>query len=201
MGTAQVRRTSPSADLYYYEVINDENVIHVTANGTLEWRGRQYRAALGKGGVQVDKHEGDGATPAGCFPLRRVYYRADKMDEPVTNLETAIIRPSDGWCNIPEHTDYNRKVELPHAHGAEVESLWLDSDSVGVYDVVVEIGYNDDPPVPNLGSAIFLHIARENFAPTHGCIGLEKDDLLEVLRETSSSTFICIHPNSSRRTA
>ncbi|HZD71976.1 MAG TPA: L,D-transpeptidase family protein [Actinomycetes bacterium] len=173
---------------------DDENVIHVSPSGTLGWQGRRYRAALGKGGVRVDKHEGDGATPAGCFPLRRVYYRADRIARPVTGLDTVVIRPSDGWCNIPEHADYNRKVQLPHAGRGQVESLWLEEDHGRVYDIVVEIGYNDDPPIPGLGSAIFMHIAPKNFGPTEGCIGLSKDELLEVLHTASSGTLICIHP-------
>jgi L,D-peptidoglycan transpeptidase YkuD (ErfK/YbiS/YcfS/YnhG family) len=171
-------------------VNGDDHVMHVDAGGWLEWRGRRYRAALGRGGVRVDKREGDGATPAGRFPLRYVYYRADRLDRPLTGLKTAVIRPSDGWCSIAEHADYNRKVELPHVDGGNVESLWLDG---GVYDIVVDIGYNDDPPIPGLGSAVFLHVAPEHYGPTDGCIGLAKDDLLEVLRTTPRGASICVY--------
>ena len=47
--------------------------IEVSADGGLEWRGRRLRCALGRGGVTETKREGDGATPTGCFALRRVY--------------------------------------------------------------------------------------------------------------------------------
>ena len=51
----------------------------------------------------------------------------------------------------------------------------------GLYDVVVVVGYNDDPPEGEWGSAIFLHIAREDMGPTHGCVAFARGDLLELL--------------------
>ena len=39
----------------------------------------------------------------------------------------------------------------------------------------------DDPVMPGKGSAIFLHIARDNYEPTEGCVALAKTDLLELL--------------------
>jgi L,D-peptidoglycan transpeptidase YkuD (ErfK/YbiS/YcfS/YnhG family) len=50
-----------------------------------------------------------------------------------------------------------------------------------VYDIVVPLGYNDDPIVSGRGSAIFLHVARDGYAPTAGCVALARDDLLAVL--------------------
>ena len=50
----------------------------VYPDGRLVLGDRLFRAALGRGGVSVDKREGDGATPAGLLPLRRVFYRADR---------------------------------------------------------------------------------------------------------------------------
>ena len=56
--------------------------------------------------------------------------------------------------------------------------MWRDDH---VYDVVVELGYNDDPVEAGRGSAIFLHVARPNYEPTEGCIALDLSDLLAVL--------------------
>ena len=33
-------------------------------------------------GVKADKHEGDGATPAGTYPLVSVFYRPDRTAPP-----------------------------------------------------------------------------------------------------------------------
>ena len=56
--------------------------------------------------------------------------------------------------------------------------LWRED---GLYDLVVILGYNDDPPVAGRGSAIFLHVARPDYAPTQGCVALARPDLEAVL--------------------
>ncbi|MFX6266199.1 hypothetical protein ABTF63_19150, partial [Acinetobacter baumannii] len=82
----------------------------------------------------------------------------------------------DGWCDDPAHGDYNRKVRLPFS--ASHEQLWRDDD---LYDLVVVIGYNDQPVQQGAGSAIFLHVADPNFKPTEGCVAIELPSLLSVV--------------------
>jgi L,D-peptidoglycan transpeptidase YkuD (ErfK/YbiS/YcfS/YnhG family) len=41
--------------------------------------------------------------------------------------------------------------------------------------------HNDDPVLPGAGSAIFLHLAREDFRPTEGCVALARADLEALL--------------------
>lgn len=146
--------------------------------GRLEWPGGALRCALGRTGVRADKREGDGATPVGAFPLRRVLWRPDRLPAPATALPTAPIAPHDGWCDAPDHPDYNRPVRLPFA--ASHEDLWR---ADALYDVIVVIGHNDDPPVPGLGSAVFVHVATPDFSPTAGCVALDRDDLLRLLAD------------------
>lgn len=153
----------------------------------LGFRGAQYRCALGRGGVRLDKQEGDGATPIGCFPLRRVLYRADRLHAPVTALPVAPIEADDGWCDDPADPAYNRPVKLPRA--GRHERLWRDDH---LYDVVVVLGHNDDPPVPGKGSAIFLHVAHVDYRPTEGCVALALPDLLTVLRNCGPATELCV---------
>lgn len=138
---------------------------------------RRFRCALGKGGIVADKREGDGGTPVGTFPLRRVLYRPDRLPTaPVTGLAVGTIAPADGWCDAPGDAAYNRPVTLPYP--ASAEHLWRDD---GLYDVVVVLGHNDDPPVSGRGSCIFLHVARPAYAPTEGCVALALPDVLAVL--------------------
>lgn len=150
--------------------------ILVSPDGWLRWNGRTLRCALGRGGVVAHKREGDGGTPWGAWELRRVLYRPDRVKPPPSGLEVTAIAPSDGWCDDPAHDDYNRPVGLPHPASCEV--LWRDD---GLYDVVVVLGHNDDPPVPHLGSAIFLHVAKPDYHPTEGCVALALPDLLALL--------------------
>jgi L,D-peptidoglycan transpeptidase YkuD (ErfK/YbiS/YcfS/YnhG family) len=148
----------------------------VTADGLLRFRGQTLRCALGKGGIRPGKQEGDGATPAGLLPVRRVLWRADRGPRPRTPLPAEPIAPEDGWCDDPGHRDYNRAVQLPHP--ARHERLWRED---AVYDVIGVLGWNDDPVERGRGSAIFLHLAREDFRPTEGCVALAPRDLRAVL--------------------
>ena len=153
------------------------------------WDTRDWPCAIGKGGVmpEAEKREGDGATPLGCFALRRVLFRPDRVGAPETALSTAPLGPEDGWCDDPAHADYNRPVRLPFAAGHE--RLWRDDE---IYDVIVILGHNDDPPVPARGSAIFLHAARADYAPTLGCVALALPDLLAFLKEADTETRVCV---------
>lgn len=136
-----------------------------------------WRCALGRGGIRADKREGDGATPAGLLPLRRLLYRADRLAAPrAAGLPVEPLAPADGWCDDPDHADYNRQVTLPHP--ARHERLWRED---GIYDIVVVLGWNDAPVRRHRGSAIFLHLARPGLPPTEGCIALAEPDLRAAL--------------------
>jgi L,D-peptidoglycan transpeptidase YkuD (ErfK/YbiS/YcfS/YnhG family) len=148
----------------------------VFPDGRFMLRGETYRAALGRGGVRGDKSEGDGATPAGVLPLRRVLYRADRGRTPSCAAPVEPLSPDDGWCDDPSHADYNRMVRLPHP--ARHERLWRDD---AIYDVIGVLGWNDAPVVRGRGSAIFLHVARADFSPTDGCLALPEAVLRHVL--------------------
>ncbi|GHF15345.1 hypothetical protein GCM10017044_06860 [Kordiimonas sediminis] len=145
--------------------------------------------ALGAGGVipQDDKEEGDGATPAGIYPFRRIYYRPDMVEEPVSLYNTKPIRPDMGWCDDVASKYYNKPVGLPFA--ASHEKLWRDDN---LYNIIVVLGHNDAPTVPGKGSAIFMHIAREGYTPTRGCIALSEDDLTRMIRQLMLSDTLVI---------
>jgi L,D-peptidoglycan transpeptidase YkuD (ErfK/YbiS/YcfS/YnhG family) len=146
------------------------------ASQRLEWAGQRMRTAIGRGGARADKQEGDGATPLGPLPLRRVLYRADRLRAPRCAVPLEPLAPDDGWCDDVSHPAYNRRVRLPHE--AHHEGLWR---SDGIYDVIGVLGWNDAPVQRGRGSAIFLHVARPDLAPTEGCVALLLPDLLGVL--------------------
>jgi L,D-peptidoglycan transpeptidase YkuD (ErfK/YbiS/YcfS/YnhG family) len=150
----------------------------VLPDGRMIFGSRVFRAALGRGGVRADKREGDGATPLGLLPLRRVLYRADRGPIPRTVVPREPIAAEDGWCDDPDHPDYNRLVRLPHP--AHCEELWR---ADALYDIVGVLGWNDAPVERGRGSAIFLHVARPDHAPTEGCIALDAADLRAALAE------------------
>lgn len=169
----------------------NSNII-VKPSGKLIWNGKEYKCAIGKGGVTKDKKEGDGKTPVGCFPIRKIFYRADRILKPQSVFKTFEITPADGWCDDPKDLNYNRQIKLPY--GASYENLWRNDN---LYDVIVVLGYNDNPPVAGKGSAIFMHLARPDYAPTLGCIALSLEDLLKILREINVNTRICVEEENN----
>ena len=165
------------------------NLIVKTATEAL-WGHRPIRCAVGRGGIVPVgvKREGDGATPAGSWPMREIIYRADRVTLPPTALPTRAMTPEDGWCESPTDTNYNRNVRLPYP--IAIDQMWREDH---LYDIVVVLGYNDAPVVPDKGSAIFLHLARPDFSPSAGCVTVGMDDLLFVLKEANQRSRVVVH--------
>jgi L,D-peptidoglycan transpeptidase YkuD (ErfK/YbiS/YcfS/YnhG family) len=158
-----------------------------SARGWLELGALRIPCALGRSGRSVLKREGDGASPVGQWPLREGYFRAGHIRRPKSALPLRAIKVSDGWCDASTDPNYNRKIT--HPYPASAEHLWR---SDGLYDLVVVLGFNDGPRKRGRGSAIFLHCARENFAPTEGCIAVGRSDLIKLLAWLSPAATIRI---------
>lgn len=148
----------------------------VTSPNTLTFNGKEYRCAVGKNGIGQKQAEGDNLTPIGAYPIRYGFYRPDRIEKVHSKIPFLPISSDLGWCDDPADQMYNRLVKLPYE--ASFEDLWREDH---VYDLVLVVGYNDNPVVAGKGSAIFIHLARENYEPTAGCVALDKDDLLEIL--------------------
>lgn len=136
----------------------------------------RFACALGRSGQRALKREGDGATPPGEFELQHVFYRADRIMRPTTRLPLRALRSNDGWCDAAGDRNYNRHVV--HPYPASAERMWREDE---LYDVLVVISHNQRPRVRGHGSAVFIHIAREGYTPTEGCIALRRADLLRLL--------------------
>ena len=165
------------------------NVTGTSAGHTLSAPGHDCPCLIGKAGTisAADKREGDMASPIGSWPLRRVFFRPDRLDPPRTALPLVPLHEGLGWCDDPGDPRYNRLVALPFA--ASHEEMWREDH---LYDLVVELGYNDDPPVAGHGSAIFLHLREPHTTHTAGCIAVTRDDLLRLLSNADAGTRLCI---------
>ena len=161
----------------------------MTSEGQLTFKTKTFPCVLGENGIVSNKSEGDKTTPSGLFSFREIYFRHDRLSRPKTGLKTHAIKPHDGWCDDPNHKDYNRKITLPHS--GHNESLWRDD---GLYDILAVIGYNDRPIKRALGSAIFLHVAPTGFQNTRGCIAVSLSDLLEIVKDLTPENRIQILP-------
>jgi L,D-peptidoglycan transpeptidase YkuD (ErfK/YbiS/YcfS/YnhG family) len=157
------------------------------SRGVLHVGTAAFNCALGRGGVITDKREGDGGTPRARLPMRRVFYRADRRMRPRTLLPVRAIRPKDAWCDDPRDRRYNRLIERPE--GMAEESL-MRADHL--YDVVIELGWNDRPVRAKRGSAIFWHGARPGMTPTAGCVAIPVKLFDRILPRLSRHAVIVV---------
>jgi len=146
------------------------------------------QVALGRTGIKAFKREGDGGTPAGRFRPVCLWWRADRLGRPRTLLPVRRIRHDDAWCEDPSDRRYNQAFRRS---ANEPGDRLRRNDAL--YDLIVEIDHNTRPRVAGRGSAVFLHVAREGFEPTAGCIALRRNELLHLLRFLSPKTRIIIH--------
>lgn len=147
-----------------------------------------FPVALGRGGIRADKREGDGGTPRGCFTLRRLWWRADRLPRPETRLPARRIGDRDAWCEDPADRRYNRPIEIsPDRPG---DRLRRDDH---LYDLIIEIDHNTRPRVARRGSAVFVHVARPGLAPTAGCVAMPRPRLRQLLAWLGPKTRILIH--------
>ena len=155
--------------------------------GWLTGGGLTIPVALGRGGILANKREGDGATPRGSFRPRQLWWRADRHVRPRTRLPIRPIRPDDAWCEDPADRHYNRPLRLQAGGGGDRLTR-----ADHLYDFIVEIDHNTRPRIAGRGSAVFLHLARPDYAPTAGCVSMSRAAMLQLLRRLSRKTKIMI---------
>jgi L,D-peptidoglycan transpeptidase YkuD (ErfK/YbiS/YcfS/YnhG family) len=155
--------------------------------GWLVAGGLTVPVALGRGGIRANKREGDGGTPRGTFKPRQLWWRADRCARPRTFLPVRAIGAEDAWCEEPASRHYNQPMRLvrdcPGDRLKRADHL---------YDFIVEIDHNRCPRITGRGSAIFLHLARDDFSPTAGCVSMRKSAMLRVLQRLGPQTRIVI---------
>ncbi|WP_322514978.1 L,D-transpeptidase family protein [Rhodopseudomonas palustris] len=157
------------------------------SRGWLTAAGLTIPVALGRGGIRADKREGDGGTPRGTFHPLRLWWRADRGPRPRTHLPVRAITAADAWCEDPSSRHYNRPMRRDPG---EAGDRLLRADHL--YDLIVEIDHNTRPRVAGRGSAVFLHLARDNFGPTAGCVAMTRGHLLRLLARLGPQTKIVI---------
>jgi L,D-peptidoglycan transpeptidase YkuD (ErfK/YbiS/YcfS/YnhG family) len=164
--------------------------LHVYANGVAFWQGQRFDCTVGKGGVvPADvKVEGDLKTPAGRYPLRQVLYRADRVEKPLTALPLTEIKHGQRWAEDPDSPDYNTLIVTEDV--SEESGLWRQAH---LFDLVIVVGYNDDPPTPGKGSGIFIHLANPDFTGTQGCVGFHLEDLQTIVAGLSVNSHVVIY--------
>ena len=159
----------------------------VVKNGFLINQNQKFKCSIGYNGLTKNKLEGDGCTPIGIFNISKILYRPDKISNFKFNLESEAIKKNDGWCDDINSEFYNQKIRFPFIQSAE--HLYRDDD---LYDLICVINYNLNPIKKGKGSAIFLHVAKEDYSPTHGCVAIKKEELFKICLELETGSIIVI---------
>ena len=150
--------------------------------------GREFPCRIGREGAVAaeNKREGDWKTPLGTYRVQSLLLRPDRVEVPPgLSLPWRWLATQDGWSDDPADPAYNQPVTHPHGHSAE--RLWRGD---GLYDIIVIIDHND-PPVPGLGSAVFLHCTAEK-PYTAGCVAVDRAAWLEILPRLSPGESVRI---------
>lgn len=138
---------------------------------------KKIQVVVGKGGIRQDKREGDGATPAGIFPIGPVFGQGEK---PNLLMEYLQIFPDTVAVDDPQSKYYNQIVRK-----SLVTPCWQSCEEMAAipeYEWGAVIQYNWINPIPGKGSAIFLHLWKDSTTPTAGCVAMAKEDLLYVIK-------------------
>jgi len=147
----------------------------------------KLKCSVGKLGIRKIKKEGDLATPKGLFKLGTLYFRADRNKNLRTQMNKKKIKRNMGWCDDIKSKKYNKEIRLPYKYHAE--KLYRRDR---LYDIFINIKYNDNPTIKGKGSAIFLHLATKDYKPTKGCIAISKKKFLKILPFIKRKTKIHI---------
>ena len=163
-------------------------MIIVKKSGYLKYKNLKFRCALGKGGVKKKIIEGDNITPKGTFKIIKIYYRPDKIRKIKTLIKKIKIKKNMGWCDDPNSDFYNKQIKLPTK--LSHEKLYRNDN---LYDLIAVLNYNTNPIIKNKGSAIFMHIGKDSYQKTKGCIALKREHLIMIISKIKKNTKIKIN--------
>ena len=156
-------------------------------NKSLTYNDYKVKCSLGKRGIGVKKREGDLITPRGTFKITKLLYRKERIKNLKTSLKKTIINKRMGWCDDARSKNYNKLIKSPSKFS--FEKLYR-KDSM--YDIILVLDFNMNPIKKHKGSAIFIHIAKNNYKKTKGCIAIKKKDFVFLLGKIDKKTKVKI---------
>jgi L,D-peptidoglycan transpeptidase YkuD (ErfK/YbiS/YcfS/YnhG family) len=162
-------------------------MIIINKSKLLKFNNIKFRCALGKSGIGDKEIEGDNVTPRGIYKIVKIYYRKDRIKKITSKFKLIEITKIMGWCNDIKSKKYNQLIKLPTKYSHE--KLYRNDN---VYDLILVLNYNMKPTIKNKGSAIFIHITRENYQSTQGCIALKKNNLVKLISKINKNIKIKI---------
>lgn len=126
------------------------------------------------------KHEGDGKSPAGIFPIDTAFGFAPADSMRSLHLPYVALTSNSECVDDTASVHYNTVVDKTTVPSVD----WQSSEKmrkVAQYQLGAIIGYNATPPVRARGSCIFFHIWNRPRSTTVGCTALDSTELARLL--------------------
>ncbi len=165
-------------------VFNENNEQNSAVLVALEMNKNKWKVALdplsvgiGRKGFAAPgaKREGDLQSPSGFFRMKQLFCYDTDVNTRMPFVQTTS---DDKWIDDPNSPDYNSHVRGTTRAGS-YEKLKIRSDE---YKYCMVIGYNMNPVVKGMGSAIFLHLSEgEQPNPSAGCVVVTRPDMEKLL--------------------
>ena len=127
-------------------------------------------------------------TPKGIFKIVGLFYRKDRVGLINTKIKKTVISKNTGWCDDTRSKSYNRLIKFPFKYSAE---RFYKKENI--YDLILVLDFNMNPVRRNRGSAIFIHVAKNNFKPTRGCVAIKKNELKKLITKINKKTKVKIY--------
>lgn len=143
----------------------------------LAWADPALASAVG----QPIKHEGDGKSPAGAFPLDTAFGFAPRGDMSWLRMPYSPLGAGTDCVDDEASVHYNTVVDrstVPKVDWTSAEHM----RTINQYRIGVIVGYNAAPPTPGRGSCIFLHIWGGPSSTTAGCTAMDANRLEALMR-------------------
>ena len=144
-----------------------------------QWRlVQQMPAVIGRGGMGKTQ-EGDGKSPSGIFTLGIAF----GLLAPPAGIKYpyANVTPEDYWVDDSASADYNKWVHFHEGDPKDWQSAERLCQETVAYRHAVVINYNIARK-PGKGSAIFLHVWKNENSPTQGCTAVSEENMARILQ-------------------
>lgn len=130
-----------------------------------------------------EKKEGDLKTPTGYYALPFGFGKKNDLNTKFNFIE---IGPKHVWVSDTKSSAYNTIVvdeDGKYMNNKNEQLFNMDH----LYDYAIVIDYNMEARIPGKGSAIFIHIEREENHSTAGCIAMSREEIIKLIEWLDSS--------------
>lgn len=142
------------------------------------------------------KQEGDGKSPAGIFEIGSAFGFAS----PSSLLKMPYLQLTDtSFCVDDENSShYNQVIDTRTITRDWAPNTGEAMRTQALYEKGAIIQYNTPNPIKHRGSCIFMHIWRNAYSGTAGCITMEKSNLELVLNwlDQTKNPLIALFPQN-----